>query len=87
MVAITKAIRERRVGSEPLFGRFVDEANYNALLLACFAEVAPGLVPEVSGQWDMQEPINVPYIQVNEAETRINRDVLQAHGGVFTRRP
>lgn len=47
-LAIERAVKERKLSSENLLGRFADLRNYLDLLLACFAESDPGMVPELA---------------------------------------
>ena len=37
--AICTYVRTRREGSEPMFGRWADERNYNALTWACYEDL------------------------------------------------
>lgn len=48
VVAIEKAIKARKLSSEPLLSRFTDARNYLDLLLACFAETNGDMVPELT---------------------------------------
>jgi len=47
VTAILKGVRDRRVDSEELLGRFFDERNYSLLLEANLTETNPELVPPV----------------------------------------
>ena len=44
VTAICRAVRDRKLSSEPLLARFDDATNYLMLLLACFDETNPNLV-------------------------------------------
>ncbi len=46
--AIERAVKDRALSSESLLGRFADARNYLDLLLACFAESNPDMVPEIT---------------------------------------
>lgn len=48
VISICRTVRERGIGSEPLSGRFDDEANYNVLLRAAVQEVNPELFRTVN---------------------------------------
>lgn len=52
IVAIERAIKDRKLSSEGLLGRFADARNYLDLLLACFAESNPLMVPQLSADLD-----------------------------------
>ncbi len=46
--AIERAVKDRKLSSESLLSRFADARNYLDLLLACFTESNPEMVPEVT---------------------------------------
>ena len=46
--AIERAVKDRALSSESLLSRFADARNYLDLLLACFSESNPDMVPEIT---------------------------------------
>ncbi len=58
--AIERAVKDRKLSSEALLGRFADARNYLDLLLACFAESNPDMVPEVTGLWVTEDAATRP---------------------------
>lgn len=74
VVAIERAVKDRKLSSEALLGRFADACNYLDLLLACFAESNPDMVPQLSAKLDEASTTDakvpadqIPPISITEA--------------------
>ena len=64
VVAIERAVKDRKLSSEALIGRFADARNYLDLLLACFAESDPLMVPKLSADLYEAPPAEAEIPQV-----------------------
>ncbi len=87
--AIERAVKDRKLSSESLLGRFADARNYLDLLLACFTESNPEMVPEIASVTRptmtdlMVEPETIPDLSAAEEPWTLARvePEEQADGG------
>ncbi len=66
--AIERAVKDRKLTSEALLGRIADARNYLDLLLACFAESNPDMVPEITGCYASNAVAPIPLQQEEEVQ-------------------
>ncbi len=67
--AIERAVKDRKLSSEALLGRFADARNYLDLLLACFVESNPEMVPEIAtAVSEVQPSAPIPFTQVTQSD-------------------
>jgi hypothetical protein len=81
--AIERAVKDRQLSSEGLLGRFADARNYLDLLLACFAESNPELVPGVAGELateSVEGPEPMPFVVRRKSETQVLKEEDNGRG-------